>query len=306
MSHSEAVAALLDGYVAGVVADATAPLHDRITVLQSEVQTLTVENGILKARIVELEKPADPEGWVSIYDTTFEKNDGWTARQETQANDNSYNTPKNVTYGQGMTILGKRETLGGKPFTTGDVLGRHVRTPNYFRADVTGTSPTVYGMWPCLLWFRPLTHGDAGEIDAMETWTYDWERTGAMLWATIHNDYGTVDAKARKANAGLPYAALANSDPAAVHTHTVIKTKGRIEILVDGKRVWCWEKGATHSAANRISPTPVWYEAVYEIPDREWYPRFTLQIGGPNSKDPKPEWQESRMVIHRLRIFKEA
>lgn len=309
MSHSEAVAGLLDGYVAGVVADATAPLHARVAELVAEIETasksvdvleaqvddLTAELIAARARIAELEKPADPEGWVSIYDSTFEKNDGWTARQETQSNDNSYNTPKNVTYGQGMTILGKREALGKRPYTSGDVLGQHIKVPNYFRAEVTATVPVDYGMWPCALWFRPLTHGDSGEIDVMETWPFDWNGT-PRLYSTVWENYTTK----RKENARLDYSKLPNPDPAAPHTYVVEKRAGSITFSVDGVTVYSWSKPTMNA---RIAS---WFDAVYEIPDRFWYPRITLQIGGPNAGEPKPEWQESRMVIHRLRIYKEA
>ena len=76
--------------------------------LQGNVESLLSEIGTLKARIAELESEKDPAGWVSFYDSTFEKNDGWTLRQETQSNDNSYNTPKNVLFGDGMTIVSVR------------------------------------------------------------------------------------------------------------------------------------------------------------------------------------------------------
>ncbi|MCE0510833.1 hypothetical protein LVJ59_17430 [Microbacterium sp. KKR3/1] len=295
MSYADRLAEVIDGFVDEAVAEATAPLRTRI-LEQDETISQLLE------RIAVLEKPKDPDGWVSFYDSTFEKNDGWTLRQETQSNDNSYNAPKNVIFGDGMTIVGRRESLGKRPYTSGDALGRHIQVPNYFRADVTAVLPTEYGQWPCPLWFRPLTHGDSGELDVCETWPYDWPQTGAKAWATLWENYTSK----RKLNAGLPYAGLPNMDPAAPHTHTMVKTRGRLEVLIDGARVWCWERGAKYIPSERISPTPDWYDAVYEIPDRLWYPRVTLQIGGPNAQEPKPDWQESRMVVSRLRIYKEA
>jgi len=313
MSYTARFAGLLDGFVEGVVAsavsDATAPLLARVTELLGEVEALDravdaggvrvveleAECALLVARIAVLEKPADPAGWVTLYDSTFEKDDGWEKRQETQSNDNSYNTPANVTFGDGMTIIGRRETVGGRPYTTGDVLGRHIRVPNYFRAEVTATVPVDYGMWPCALWFRPLTHGDSGEIDVMETWPFDWNGT-PRLYSTVWENYTTK----RKENARLDYSKLPNPDPAAPHTYVVEKKAGSITFSVDGVTVYSWSKPTMNT---RIAS---WYDSVYEIPGREWYPRITLQIGGPNAKEPTPEWQESRMVIHRLRIFKEA
>lgn len=314
MSYTARFAGLLDGFVEGVVAsavsDATAPLLARVSELLGEVEALDRavdaggvrvaelegERARLVARIVELEKPADPVGWVPLYDSSFEKNDGWVARQETQSNDNSYNTPGNVSYGpEGMVILGKREALGKRPYTSGDVLGQHIRVPNYFRAEVTATVPIDYGMWPCALWFRPLTHGDSGEIDVMETWPFDWNGT-PRLYSTVWENYTTK----RKENARLDYSKLPNPDPAAPHTYVVEKTRGSIAFSVDGVTVYSWSKPTMNA---RIAS---WFDAVYEIPDRFWYPRVTLQVGGSSAGEPKPEWQESRMVIHRLRIFKEA
>lgn len=267
----------------------------------AEVERLSQEIEALKIRIDELEGDLVPEGWVTIYDSTFKTNDGWTLKQETQSNDNSYNTPKNVVFGDGMKILGKRETLGNRPYTSGDALGQHIRIPNYHRIDVTATLPVEPGMWPCPAWLRPLTHGDSGEKDVVETWPAFWDGK-PVAWATIWRDYKTKE----KQNASLPYSALPNPDPSAPHTYTEITTAGRVEILIDGVRLFCWQKGAKYSASERIAPLPAWYESVYEIPGREWYPRVTLQVGGPNAKEPLSDWKQSEMVIHRMRIFKEA
>lgn len=243
----------------------------------------------------------DPEPWTLIYESTFATNDGWVARTESQANDDSYNTPDNVSYGsRGMVILGRRESLNGKPFTTADVLGQHVTVPNYFRADVVATLPTDYGMWPCPLWLRPL-NGSVGEIDLSETWTYDWNGN-PRSYSTIHDDY----ANKRHESGMLPYSALPNPDPAAPHTYTCIKTQGRMEFLIDGVRVYCWQAGASWSGTQRIGGTPSWYDSVMEVPGRTWYPRMTLQLGGPNTDDPLPEWQESEVIIHSLHIYRET
>lgn len=269
----------------------------RIDELEAEVAKITADLMVARARIAELETHADPAGWVTLYDSTFEKNDGWKLNQETQSNDNSYNTPKNVTFGQGMTIIGKRETLGGKPYTSGDVLGQHIRVPNYFRAEVVATTPVDFGMWPCALWFRPLNSIE-GEIDVMETWPFDWTAAKpARLVSTLHSEYGTTH---QQANASLAYSKLPNPDPTAPHTYTVEKVKGCITFWCDGVLVYSWLKGKLNAKVD------AWFDRIFEVPERLWYPRITLQIGGPNAKEPKPEWRESRMVIHRLRIYKEA
>lgn len=265
--------------------------------LVAEQERLLREIEALLRRISELESEQPPKGWTVLHDVKFEKNDGWELRQETQSNDNSYNTPKNAVFGNpdGLHLIGRRESLGNRPYTSADILGRHLSTPNYFRAEVTGTAPTEYGMWPCLLWFRPLTHGDSGEIDVMETWPFDWNGN-PRVYSTVWENYTTR----RKENARLDYSKLPNPDPAAVHTYAVEKVKDRITFYVDGVTVYSWEKAKMNATMRS------WYDSVYEIPGRQWYPRITLQIGGSQAKEPKPDWRESKITVQRLRIFKEA
>lgn len=280
---------------------AGAELEAQLRAASEQIAALRAEIVRLQQQIADLTTEEAPDGWKILHSTRFEKDDGWEKRQETQANDNSYNTPVNVKFGDALTLFARREAAGGKPYTSADILGRHLRTPNYFRADVVATLPTESGMWPCPLWFRPLTHGDSGEIDVCETWPFDWG-TRPRAYATIWENYTTK----RKQNAGLDYSALPTPNPAGPHTYSVVKTPGRIEFLIDDVRVYCWERGATYSASKRISPLPEWYDAVYEIPGREWYPRITMQLGGANAREPLADWQESRLVVHSLRILTPA
>lgn len=301
----EARVAFVARWLDDVVAAAVAP----VAAARDAALELIVE---LQARIAELEadpEPPVPAGFKPFYATTFAANDGFSARTETQSNDGSYNHPDNVTYTpRGLVILGKREERGGRPFTSGDVLGQHVKIPNHFRIDVEATLPTEYGMWPCPLWLRPANsnNGGHGELDACETWTYDWgwnadktAHTTARAYATVWRDYTTKN----KQNAVLPYSALPNPDPAARHRYTIVKTKGRLEYLIDDVRVYCWEAGKVYSAGNKIGPPPAWYDSVYEVAGQTWYPRFTLQLGGPNTADPLPAWTQSELVVHSMRVY---
>lgn len=250
--------------------------------------------------------PGDDElaGWKMLYSTEFETDDGlWTARQETQANDNSYNHPDNIVYGaEGLKVLGIREDRGGRPFTTGDLTGMGVVVPNYFRAEVTATLPTEPGMWPAPLWFRPLD-SPHGEIDVCETWPYDWpNRGGPDFSVALHRDYSLSP---RQVNASLKYDMLPNPDPAAPHTYVVIKTQNRIEFLCDGVRVYCYEGNTPWDPVRRIGELPEWYATYFEVPGRTWYPRVTLQIGGDGNVDPDPSWQQSELVVHSLKIYEQ-
>jgi hypothetical protein len=288
-----------------VVAELNAQLREPVgAALTDPPPPAAAEIARLRQAIADLEDEAVPAGWKVLYASRFDKDDGWTEAQETQNNDNSYNTPANVKYGDGLTLFARREVAGGRPYTSADILGRHVRTPNYFRAEVVATLPTEYGTWPCPLWFRPLTHGSDGEIDVCETWPFDWG-TRPRAYATIWEKY-TPARKSNNGPDGLLYSALPNPDPAARHTYVVEKTPGRIEFLIDGVRAYCWEAGATYSATKRIAPLPSWYASIFEIAGREWYPRITMQLGGNNAREPLADWQESRMVIHSLRILTPA
>ena len=243
---------------------------------------------------------SDPDGWQIMYSSTFTSNDGWVARQETQANDNSYNHPDNVEYGPGgLVIHGRREERGGRPYTSGDVTGQHIVVPNYFRAEVVATLPTDYGMWPAPLWFRPL-NSPHGEIDVCETWPYTWP--AARFAVALHRDYSLSP---RQVNAPLNYSMLPNPDPTAPHTYTVIKTQNRIEFLCDGVRAYCWEGTTPWNGTQRIGPLPEWYADYFEVPERIWYPRVTLQIGGTETPEPNPEWQHSELIIHSLKIYEQ-
>lgn len=271
------------------------------------VGSVPVRRAYVGSQLIWESESTVPEGFVPFYSTNFATNDGWTARQETQSNDDSYNTPDNVSYGsEGLIILGKRESRGGRDYTTGDVLGQHVDLPSYFYIEVDATLPTDYGMWTCPLWLRPNSVNNDGEIDLCETWTglWDWDGSyttysNAVAQTTIHRDYTTGN----KDGGQLPYSVLPNPDAGARHTYACLKTEGRLEILVDGYRIRCWQRGASSNPSQKLYPTPSWYDEIYEVPGKSWYPRVTLQIGGNWSPLPRPEWQESRIQIHALRAY---
>ena len=244
-----------------------------------------------------------PAGWRTIYSSTFQTDDGlWNARQETQSNDNSYNHPDNIVHSPGgLRVIGRRENRGGRPYTSGDYTGDSVVVPNYFRADVTATLPIEPGMWPAPLWFRPL-NSPHGEIDLCETWPFDWpNRGGADFSVALHRDYSLSP---RHVSSFLNYSMLSNYNPATTHTYTVIKTQNRIEFLCDGTRVYCWDGGTpSWNGTLRIGPLPEWYATYFEVPERIWYPRITLQIGGSEATEPDGSWMESEMIIHSLKIY---
>ncbi|MBK7822807.1 MAG: hypothetical protein IPJ61_17525 [Tessaracoccus sp.] len=166
-------------------------------------------------------------------------------------------------------------------------------------------------MWPGF-WLRPLTRpggspGNGAEIDLVETWTMSWPPP--KMSATIHPNYD-ADPRPPHAGANLNYSVLPNSDPAALHIYTCIKTPGRIEFLCDGIRIYAWDSDVpVWNGALRHGPPPAWYNDAYEAAGTTWYPRFTLQIGmgtGGNNAEPDADWTYSEIVIPWTRIYKRS
>lgn len=236
------------------------------------------------------------DGWLLVHDIGFEVDDGYELRQETQSNDASYNLPRNAIFGpDGLRLIAKRESAGGRAYTSADVLGKHTPVPNYFRAEVVAKLPTEYGQWPCPLWFRP-TNSPDGEIDVVETWPAFWDGEPVM-WSAIHSEYGTTH---RQENARLLFSALPNPDPADFHLWSVEKTPGRMRFECDGVLIYEWERSTFNASLAG------WWDRIFEVAGRRWYPRYTVQVGGPHAKEPLPDWQESEMVVRSFRAWEPA
>lgn len=290
-----ATRAVIDGREAELVSRVSAAENMAATYLKGKEAAEALLKTAL-ARIAEIEnKDRIPVDLTSAV--------GWTVQDRssgTQSNDASVNLRENTLFTSGgLRILGTQlaAPISNRAFGSGDVLGKHITVPNYFHAEVDAVLPTVPGSWPCPLWFRPLGgSGDlsAGEIDVVETWPHAWAN-GAMGWAAIHPEYNSTTAK--KANAGLAYAKLPNPDPVALHTYTVEKTPGRIAFWYDDVLVYEWKKGSLNTNV------AAWWDRIFEVPDRTWYPRITLQVGGPQTGGyPKAPWSGCEMLVTDIRI----
>lgn len=280
-----------------------------LTVVQAQA---TVEREVaaalvaeLRARITALEAAPAPTpppipvpdlaGWAPRYATNFDTLAGWTVYDnQTQTNDNSVNMARNVTTGtSGLTISAKRESGASRPFTSGEIVGKGAQVvPNYFRAEVVGTFEDVSGIWPCLLWFRPVA-GNDGEIDVMEWMGGMWSGTEKRVAITMHNEYGSTQDSAKK-----PLTLKANPwyDPAAEHTYTVEKVPGSIKVSIDDRLI------STFTAADKP-----WWARIMEVPGREWYPRITMQVGaGATTKvvpDPAASFTRSEMRVRSFKLW---
>ena len=275
----------LSKLLVGARADAEI-LRARLTETQTDLEHALAEIAVLQAELM-------AKDWSLVYSTTFAVDDGWTRPNEVQKNDASRNLPRNVTFGpDGLRIVGRREDAGTgtglRHFTSGEALGRHVTVPNYFRAEVVGRGPHARGLWPCVLWFRPLNSPD-GEIDLVENF-------GAQpnVKATLHNQYG---AGHKMIGRTLPWERV--GDPAGDHTYVIEKTPGRIVVTVDGLVLM--------DVTGADAPDGFDWARIFETPDRTWYPRVTLQVGvgasGGATGMPADDFTETDMVVTSLRVW---
>lgn len=281
----------IDTEKAELVRKVRALTDDNINLTQA-LNTRDATVSELRAEVARLTALLSP--WESIYSTDFAANDGWTLQDARQNHDASRNLPRNAVFGDGLRIVGKRERTGIgtslREFTTADALGQHIEIPNYFRAKVVGHAPHAKGLWPCLLWFRPLNGAD-GEIDVMENFGGQ-----AKVKATLHGPYKPEPRKMLGRQIAWP------NTPAGVHEYVIEKTPDRIFITVDDLPLM--DVGPSDAAANAFP-----WAAMFENPERTWYPRITLQIGcgtdNPNCSTgfPAADFTETDMRVESLEIW---
>lgn len=246
--------------------------------------------------------PTQPPGWELHYETDFSDLSGWQVRDETQSNDNSRNIPDNVLpgsvgSGEGLTILGKREPGYNRPFTSGEIHGvsDELVLPNYFRAEVVGRVTDESGIWPALLWFRPV-NSDDGEIDVMEYMGGRPENDDRQRFAvTMHNEYGPTQDSAK---GPIFIDKLDNDSVTGTHRYTIEKTPGQIKVWIDDDV----EHASVFSSSDKD-----WWNEIMEAPGRTWYPRITLQVGAGSGKavvpNPDASWSESSLEVDSLRVW---
>ncbi len=254
--------------------------------------------------LLEASSPTDPaedlhhrDGWVLEEAVDLSDPTGWKLEAHTASNTASQDLPGNVSFGpEGLRIVGRRETTpNGSPYSSGDAKGSGHPIPNYARVEVVGRGPHERGLWPCVLWLRPLVGSD-GEVDLMENFGGQ-----PRVKATLHNEYGDGH---KMIGGTLPWSALPDPDPEALHTYVLEKTPGRIVITVDG--VVLMDVGPADA------PAGFDWERIFENPEQRWYPRVTLQIGCGTANptcatgDPDPGWDETDMAVTELRIYRQA
>lgn len=206
----------------------------------------------------------------------------WTARNnQAHSNESGYILSRNVSTNSGtLRIQGKKESAGGRKYTTGWVDSRGKYTlPNYFRVEIRVRVPLEEGMWAAPMWFRP-ADGSGGEIDLLETYGGDKDKFGEYrAHHTVHNAYGSNHQTNQKMER-MP------GDPLAYHTYVIEKTRGRIEMFVDGQRKGLWQQG-----------DPDWFNSVFESGKR-WNIIMNLQIGGNKGlPDSRTNWAADKTAV---------
>src|SRR5688572_3074544 len=115
----------------------------------------------------------DLPGWAFQEEVDLSDPSRWTTETGQAANTSSYDIPENVSFGDdGLTVRGTRESRSSADYTSGDAKGLDIEIPNYARVEAVGSVPYGPGLWPALMWLRPLD-SPHGEIDLMEVFGAD-------------------------------------------------------------------------------------------------------------------------------------
>ncbi len=139
-----------------------------------------------------------PVGW---HQTFFDDFNGssvdsskWNVRNNSSnSNEQSYLLARNVSVsGSMLRVTAKRESVGGKNYTSGylDSIGKFSQKYGIWRVKAKVNTPvgTSQGIWPAPLWLRGNSCGM--EIDLIETWGVG--PGGGMSWYAGHEGSGSA------------------------------------------------------------------------------------------------------------------
>ena len=242
--------------------------------------------------------PVDPApsgwklAWADEFDGTAVDSAKWNVRNNTSLSyDLAYLTKNNVAVHDGsLFITAKRQTLGGRDYTSGylDTIGKMSRT--YGRFEVRAKLPTAdgssAGLWPAF-WLRP-DDGGIGEIDIMEavgpTGIYKADMSSQTIWYDYNKTYPKevhVD--------HMP----APQVTAGWHTYAVEWTPTSMTWYVDSRVVY-----------TRSTATTSWFKEAFS---RNFNIRLNLQVGGswPGSPTASTDFSQSYQVDY-VRVYSAA
>lgn len=323
MSHADDLRAATDAATEVWVESLVGPLREGLVVAEASVEQLRLtvaardariggleaERADLVARVTELEahvcpvvvEPSPgpdpiPSPWRLIEDVDLSDPRGWVSETGKPNNAEGYDLPRNVVFGpDGLRLVGKRETYQGHQFTAADTKGTGHPIPNHCRVEVVARAVHEVGLWPCVLWLRPLSGSD-GEIDLMENFGAQ-----ARAAATLHNQYGTGH---KMIHGNVPWRDIPGT-PDGFHTYVMDKTPGRIVITVDG--IVMMDVGPASPKPTSDVPDGFDWQRIFET-DRQWYPRVTMQVSSPGKATgvPVADFREADLLVTSLRIYAPA
>jgi hypothetical protein len=252
------------------------------------------------------ERPA-PSPWKLVKAFDFSSNNGWTDTGLQATRDASTSRLRQARFGTGpqgtwLTVTAER-ARNTAPVYSADLLGRAFPIPNYFAVDLVYRLPDVgVGMWPAPLWLRPLeTRHDPtpeGEIDVVEWFGSRVQQFDEAAGSIHKTPYGAAH---RQLPLALP--ALAGLARSRDHHIRFEKTPGAMTWWVDGLRAG----SLTRQEFDHEAAAPGTWNAMFERPRRQWYPRITYQVGpgvDGNQAGPIPaDWRASHMIIKRLDVY---
>ena len=171
-------------------------------------------------------------------------------------NEKEYYQPANVAVtGGNLVITGKKQSVGGQPYTSGKLTTEGKYTPTYGRIEARIKLPMVQGTWPAfwMLGSNINTVGwpQCGEIDIMEHVNTTNTILGTMHW----NSGGHVQ-----------YGSSTNTTPGDYHLYAVEWDNSSIRWYVDNTLY------VTGNIANNINNTGAFHNPFFII--------LNLAIGG--------------------------
>lgn len=184
----------------------------------------------------------DEFDYIGLPDTTHWSYDvgghGWgNAEDQYYTEDRSKNARVD---GDHLVIEARKESYGGKNYTSARLVSKHKGDWTYGRIEVRAQLPSGRGTWPAI-WMLPTRsyYGnrgwpDTGEIDIMEHVGYN----PGHIYATIHTDAYNHMRGTQKG--GSTHISDASDE---LHVYSVEWTPYKLSFSVDGTRFWTYSKG---------------------------------------------------------------
>lgn len=232
-----------------------------------------------------------PTGYTLFRTLNFAVDEGWSEQSGIPGNATATRRPANVSYGQGpngtsMMLTANRDTPGGTVYV-GEANGYFLSIPPLHRMRAVFSFDTMsVGMWPAL-WLRPNGTGE-GEIDY-------WEKFGSRIGfadedrATLHSTpYDTAHFQVAS-NFPTTLASNVNHTLECEMTSTVFRT------WVNGVPAPSITKTAFDAASGGR-----WNSMFTTHP---WYPRLTIQAGGPYAGTVPTSLNLWRLWFHELHFY---